>query len=274
MIYAFLRYHRIRFPEVRSYPGALLNATVTAFIDEVAFRGALFGLLLLTGLDPTLANIIQAILYTLTTRLGAPGRDRYLFVLTIGIGLVGGYLTAVDRWDRRGLPRACHHPVRGLPLHRPHRPAAAAGPGGRGDRGATPAAAGLADRRLAGSGAAGSVTAAAAMPPTTSATLPPVALYVHIPFCVSLCPYCDFVVYAGAAARGPRNRVAAFLAALETELELRAAGVPAFPAFPRRRSRSKPSTSAVAHRRCSLPRPLRGCSTGSGHGSGWPPGPR
>ena len=47
VIYAFLRYHRIRFPEVRSYPGALLNATVTAFIDEVAFRGALFGLLLL-----------------------------------------------------------------------------------------------------------------------------------------------------------------------------------------------------------------------------------
>ena len=27
--------------------------------------------------------------------LGAPGRDRYLFVLTIGIGLVGGYLTAL-----------------------------------------------------------------------------------------------------------------------------------------------------------------------------------
>jgi hypothetical protein len=95
VIYAFLRYHRIRFPEVRSYPGAMLNATVTAFIDEVAFRGALFGLLLLTGLEPTLANIIQAILYTLTTRLGAPGRDRYLFVLTIGIGLIGGYLTAL-----------------------------------------------------------------------------------------------------------------------------------------------------------------------------------
>ena len=94
-IYAFLRYHRIRFPEVRSYPGALLNATVTAFLDEVAFRGALFGLLLMSGLDPTVANVIQAILYTLTTRLGAPGRDRYLFVLTIGIGLVGGWLTAV-----------------------------------------------------------------------------------------------------------------------------------------------------------------------------------
>jgi oxygen-independent coproporphyrinogen-3 oxidase len=51
---------------------------------------------------------------------------------------------------------------------------------------------------------------------------PPVALYVHIPFCVSLCPYCDFVVYAGAAARGPRARVDAFLDALHAELDLRA----------------------------------------------------
>jgi oxygen-independent coproporphyrinogen-3 oxidase len=43
-----------------------------------------------------------------------------------------------------------------------------------------------------------------------------------VPFCVSLCPYCDFVVYAGAAARGPRNRVGVFLDALEAELHLRA----------------------------------------------------
>ena len=51
---------------------------------------------------------------------------------------------------------------------------------------------------------------------------PPVALYVHIPFCVSLCPYCDFVVFAGAAARGPKARVDAFLGALQVELDLRA----------------------------------------------------
>ena len=52
--------------------------------------------------------------------------------------------------------------------------------------------------------------------------LSPVALYVHIPFCLSLCPYCDFVVFAGRAARGPSSRVGAFLEALHAELDLRA----------------------------------------------------
>ncbi|HEY7524969.1 MAG TPA: coproporphyrinogen-III oxidase family protein [Candidatus Limnocylindrales bacterium] len=61
-------------------------------------------------------------------------------------------------------------------------------------------------------------------PPDAASAVPaaPVALYVHIPFCVGLCPYCDFVVVAGAAARGPRNRIASFLAALHAELGLRA----------------------------------------------------
>lgn len=92
--FATVRYHRIRFPAVWSYPGALLNSTATAFIDEAAFRGAVFGLLLSTGLDPTLANLVQALLYTLTTRLGAPGRDRYLLLMALATGLIGGWLTA------------------------------------------------------------------------------------------------------------------------------------------------------------------------------------
>ena len=54
---------------------------------------------------------------------------------------------------------------------------------------------------------------------------PPVALYVHVPFCVSLCPYCDFVVIAGAAARGPRARVGSFVDALLREIDLRAAAL-------------------------------------------------
>lgn len=54
---------------------------------------------------------------------------------------------------------------------------------------------------------------------------PPVALYVHIPFCLSLCPYCDFVVYTGRAACGPTARVETYLSALGVELELRAAAL-------------------------------------------------
>jgi putative oxygen-independent coproporphyrinogen III oxidase len=53
-------------------------------------------------------------------------------------------------------------------------------------------------------------------------TSPPAGLYVHVPFCVSVCPYCDFVVNAGRATRGPESRVERFVAALEVELRLRA----------------------------------------------------
>jgi putative oxygen-independent coproporphyrinogen III oxidase len=51
---------------------------------------------------------------------------------------------------------------------------------------------------------------------------PPSALYVHVPFCVSHCPYCDFVVVAGREARGPANRIGVFVDALALEIALRA----------------------------------------------------
>ncbi|MET0773018.1 MAG: radical SAM family heme chaperone HemW [Candidatus Limnocylindrales bacterium] len=62
---------------------------------------------------------------------------------------------------------------------------------------------------------------------------PPVGLYLHIPFCVSLCPYCDFVVVTGRATTGPASRIPALVEALHAELDLRADALDAGLACPR-----------------------------------------
>lgn len=92
--FASLRYRRLRLPDPESYPGALLNAVMTAFVDEAAFRGVILGFLLATGLEPWVAVVIQALVYTLCTRTGAAGRARYMFWLSLGIGFASGWATA------------------------------------------------------------------------------------------------------------------------------------------------------------------------------------
>jgi hypothetical protein len=94
-MYAWYRYGRLRWPDPSSYPSALVNEVLTAFLDEATFRGAILGFLLVAGLQPEVAILVQALLYTLATRLGAPGRDRYRFVLSLGIGFVGGWVTVL-----------------------------------------------------------------------------------------------------------------------------------------------------------------------------------
>jgi hypothetical protein len=90
---AYLHYRRLRFPDISAYPGALANEILTAFIDEAVFRGAVLGYFLWVGADPSLAILGQTVIYALATRLGAPGRDRYMLVLAMLIGLVGGWAT-------------------------------------------------------------------------------------------------------------------------------------------------------------------------------------
>jgi hypothetical protein len=87
---AWLRYGRLRLPDPSSYPGALTNALFTAFIDEATFRGIVLGLLLVAGLDPWPAVVIQALIYALVTRTGAPGRPWQMLVVSLVIGVVGG----------------------------------------------------------------------------------------------------------------------------------------------------------------------------------------
>ena len=91
--FAWLRYRRLRLPEVRHYPGAVANSIGTALIDEVAFRGALLGLLLSMDLPPVLALPFQAYAYGLATRLGAPGRSLPMLLIFLGVGAATGWLT-------------------------------------------------------------------------------------------------------------------------------------------------------------------------------------
>jgi hypothetical protein len=94
-LFARLRYARLRMPPLWSYPGAVLNAIGTAFIDEATFRGIVLGFLLLVGIDPAPAIGMQALLYGLATRTGAPGRSRYVFGLSLFLGIAAGWLTTI-----------------------------------------------------------------------------------------------------------------------------------------------------------------------------------
>ncbi|MEW6226175.1 MAG: CPBP family intramembrane glutamic endopeptidase [Chloroflexota bacterium] len=92
---AYYRYRYIRLPSILAYPGAVLNAIATAFVDEAVFRGLVFGFLVVAGVDPTLANVTQTLVYGLATRLGARGRPWYMLVTVLAIGFAGGWLTGV-----------------------------------------------------------------------------------------------------------------------------------------------------------------------------------
>lgn len=88
--FAWLRYGHLRLPSARTYPGAIVNSLGTALIDEVAFRGAFMGLLLAAGLPALAAIAIQALVYGLATRLGAPGRSHAMLLMSLALGFAAG----------------------------------------------------------------------------------------------------------------------------------------------------------------------------------------
>ncbi len=94
-VLAWSRYRHLRLPDVTAYPGAIANEVLTAFLDEATFRGALLGFLVLAGVGANVAVVIQALVYALATRLGAPGRDRYMLLLALVVGVVAGWATIV-----------------------------------------------------------------------------------------------------------------------------------------------------------------------------------
>ena len=77
---AFYRYHYLRFPPSRCTRATFLNAVATAFFDEAVFRG-ICSAAAHDADEPNLANLIQALLYALATRLGAPGRPWYMLAV-------------------------------------------------------------------------------------------------------------------------------------------------------------------------------------------------
>jgi hypothetical protein len=90
---AYAREGRLRPPAIGAYPWGIGNAVATAFIDEATFRGILLGFILATGLDAPIAIVVQALVYAIASRTGAPGRDPYRLVLSLAVGLIGGWLT-------------------------------------------------------------------------------------------------------------------------------------------------------------------------------------
>ena len=91
--YGWWRFGELRLPPARRYPAGLLNALGTAIIDEATFRGIILGLLIAFHWPAELAVLFQAVLYVLATRLAGRNRPIGLLVLSLLIGVAGGFVT-------------------------------------------------------------------------------------------------------------------------------------------------------------------------------------
>ena len=217
---AWVRGGRLRFPSTDRYPGGVLSSVGTAFYDEFLFRGVILGLLLGLGLPDWVAVGAAAILYAGAVRASTTGRGVLDTAVALVIGLASGLVVLLtggiagaivgDAITRFALFLAVGH------AHDPRRSRARCR-----RRSSTSSRHAVARRTSAGT-MDGEGSVRSALPDEAWAPAPPEGLYVHMPFCVSVCPYCDFVVVGGAAARGPTALVDQLVDALHVELSLRA----------------------------------------------------
>jgi len=80
---------------LRYWPRAALNAMGAALVDEIVFRGILFGLLLAMGVPVGAAYLIQLLTYGLATRLGMLAETLPLLGGALALGAVNGWLVLV-----------------------------------------------------------------------------------------------------------------------------------------------------------------------------------
>jgi hypothetical protein len=91
-VLAILRNGSISLPAPARYPGGVLTAVGTAFVDEWLFRGVFLGLLLTLNLPDWLAVVSAAFIYAFTVRAGTGSRGILMLGLWLGIGLIAGAL--------------------------------------------------------------------------------------------------------------------------------------------------------------------------------------
>jgi hypothetical protein len=93
LVYGYWHLGELRLPPARRYPAAVLNIIGTSFIDEAVFRGIILGLLLAAEVPVEPAIVVQALAYSLITRLAARDRPLGVLLLSLAVGVVGGWVT-------------------------------------------------------------------------------------------------------------------------------------------------------------------------------------
>ena len=90
---AFLRFGAIMPLPLRLLPSRTVGAAANAVADELQFRSVVLGLLLFAGVNPTLALVLQAVVFGLAHRRLWRERDWYFLAGSVLLGYAAGLAT-------------------------------------------------------------------------------------------------------------------------------------------------------------------------------------